>query len=101
MIDHNLRSQRYHFRRIIEAPAEVYEPVKLLAALQLHAESVFPAHHEYAGTEQIPPMVKCLNVRIGLYISPSIFCATRSPHRYTTSDVPICVAHGLLFCVRA
>lgn len=56
---------------------------------------------EYAGIAIRPPMVKCRNVRNGLYPSPSIYCALRSPQRYTTRDVPSWVAHGLILWARA
>ena len=55
----------------------------------------------YAGIDIRPPIVKCRNVLNGLYPSPSIYCALRSPQRYTTRDVPSWVAHGLPLWARA
>lgn len=59
------------------------------------------SYQVYAGIAIKPPIVKCRNVLNGLYSSPSIYCAVRSPQRYTTRDVPNWVAHGLSFCARA
>ena len=59
------------------------------------------AYQVYAGIDIKPPMVKCRKVLNGLYSSPSIYCAVRSPHKYTTRDVPSWVIHGFCLCARA
>lgn len=62
-------------------------------------------NHSYDGILDPSPHAKCLAVRHGSYSASGLegkyTCALRSPHRYTTNELPSCVAYGLRSWVRA
>ena len=61
-------------------------------------------NHSCDGILDPSPHAKCLAVRHGSYSASGLegkyICALRSPHKYTTNELPSCVAYGLRSWVR-